>query len=145
MGNNGAFSTALEDLIRRAGELSIDEAADLYRARAMHVLIHGHAADHRARIHAEQIAAETGRQAEYERARHAAVSAWRGALPEVQGPWLVVGAAIANAAGALVLANELSRDDFTSLMGPWRQAIGTMAPVGPGQPARRARSEVLVR
>ena len=141
----GALRTAVEDLIRHAGELTIDEAADLYRARVMHVLIHGHAADHRARINADRTAARTGRLVEYERARRAAASAWRGALPEVQGPWLVVGSAIANAAGALVLADELSRDDFTSLTGPWRQAIGSMVPVGPGQPTRQASAEILVR
>ena len=116
----------------------MDEAADVYRARAAHVLIHGHSADQRARIHAERAAAETGRQAEYDRARHAAVSAWRNALPEVQGPWLVVGTAIANAAGALVLADALSRDDYNTLTGPWRQAMGNMVPVGPG-------AEILVR
>jgi hypothetical protein len=141
----GALRTAVEDLIRHAGELTIDEAADLYRARVMHVLIHGHAADHRARLHAERAAARTGRLVEYEGARRAAASAWRGALPEVQGPWLVVGSAIANAAGALVLADELSRDDFTALTGPWRQAIGTMVPVGPGQSVRQASAEILVR
>jgi hypothetical protein len=144
MGWYGAFSDAVEDLVRRAGELTIDEAADVYRARATHVLIHGHAADQRARIVAERTAAETGRTAEYERARHAAVTAWRHALPEVQGPWLVVGSAIANAAGALVLADVLSREDFTTLTGPWRQAIGNLVPVGPGQPAQVA-SGVLVR
>ena len=137
MGQNGALSTAVDYLIRRAGELTIDEAADLYRARAAHVLLHGHAADQRALIHAERTAVRTGRLAEYEQARRAAASAWRGALPEVQGPWLVVGSAIANAAGALVLADELNREDFTTLTGPWRQAIGTMVPVGPGQPTRQ--------
>jgi hypothetical protein len=145
VGQYGAFSTAVEDVIRRAAELTIDEAADLYRARAMHVLIHGHAADQRARIHAERMAASLGRLVEYEGARRAAATAWRGALPEVQGPWLVVGSAIANAAGALVIADELSRDDFTSLTAPWRQAIGSMVPVGPGQTASQVSPEVLVR
>ena len=145
MGHYGALSTALEDLIRRAGELTIDDAADLYRARATHVLVNGGAADQRARINARRTAVLTGRLVEYEQARHAAASAWRGALPEVQGPWLVVGSAIANAAGALVLADELNRADFTSLTGPWRQAIGTLVPVGPGQPARQVVPEVLVK
>jgi hypothetical protein len=145
VGQNGALSTAVEYLIRRAGELTIDEAADLYLARAAHVLLHGHAADQRALINAERTAVRTGRLAEYEQARHAAASAWRGALPEVQGPWLVVGSAIANAAGALALADELNRDDFASLIGPWRQAIGTMEPVGPGQPTRQVSPRLLVR
>jgi hypothetical protein len=145
VGQYGVFDTAVQDLIRHAGQLTIDEAADLYRARATHVLVHGEAADHRARINAERTAVRTGRVIEYEQARHAAASAWRGALPEVQGPWLIVGSAIANAAGALVLADELNRADFTALIGPWRQAIGTLVPVGPGPATRQAPPEVLVR
>lgn len=146
MGQSGALRTAVEYVIRRAGELTIDEAADLYRARATRFLLHGPAADRRALINAERAAAATGRLAEYERARRAAASAWRGALPEVQGPWLVVGSAIANAAGALVVADELNGEDFTSLTEPWRQAIGTtMVPVGPGQPTRRFSPRLPVR
>ena len=131
MGQYGAVSTAIDDLIRHAGELTIDEAADL----ATHVVIRGEAAVQRARINAELTAVRTGRLVEYEQARRAAASAWRDALPEVQGPWLV-GSAIADAAGALVLADELSRDDFASLTGPWRQAVGTIVPVGPGEASR---------
>jgi hypothetical protein len=141
----GALSTAVEDLIRRAGELTIEEAADLYRARATHVLVHGEAADRRARTNAQRTAVRVGRLVEYEQARHAAASAWRGGLPEVQGPWLVVGSAIANAAGALVLGDALSRADFTTLTGPWRQAMGTLVPVGPGQSTGVVSPEVLVR
>ncbi len=62
----------------------------------------------------------------------------------MQGPWLVVGSAIANAAGALVLEEMLDQKDLASLLGPWRQAIGTMVPVGPGVRSRE-RSHVLVR
>ena len=132
----GAHSAAVEYVIRRAGALTMDEAADIYRARATRLLLDGDAADQRAAMNAERTAARTRRLAEYEAARHAAVSAWRRALPEVQGPWLVVGSAIANAAGALVLADVLDPKDFTALIGPWRQAIGSMVPVGPGQPSR---------
>jgi hypothetical protein len=131
----GALGAAAEYVIRRAGELTFDEAADIYRARATRLLLDGHAADQRALIRAERIARQTRRMSEYERARHAAASAWRGALPEVQGPWLVVGSAIANAAGALVLADVLDPRDFTALVGPWRQAMGTMVAVGPGLPS----------
>ena len=115
----------------------MDEAIDIYRARATRLLLEGHAADQRAAITAERTAVRTRRLGEYDAARHAAVSAWRRALPEVEGPWLVVGSAIANAAGALALADVLDPKDFTTLIGPWRQAMGTMAPVGPGQPSRR--------
>ena len=94
-------------------------------------------------MNAMRAALSTGRLAEYEQARRAAAAAWRGALPEVQGPWLVVGAAIANAAGALVLQDELDPKDLISLMGPWRQAIGTMVPVGPGQRSREPSSRLI--
>ena len=135
MAQYGALGPAVEYVIRRAGELTFDEAADIYRARATRLLLEGHAADQRALIRAERVARQTRRLAEYERARHAAASAWRGALPEVQGPWLVVGSAIANAAGGLVLAEVLDPKDFTALVGPWRQAMGTLVLVGPGQPS----------
>jgi len=51
----------------------------------------------------------------------------------------MVGAAISNAAGALVLEDVLDRDAFRLLLGPWQQAIGSLIPVGPGSgsPARR--------
>ena len=143
MGEYWGVRTAVEHLIRRAGELTIDEAADIYHARATRLLLDGHAADRRARVNAMRAALSTGRLAEYERARRAAASAWRGALPEVQGPWLVVGAAIANAAGALVIQDELDPKDLISLIGPWRQAVGTMVPVGPGQRTREPSAELI--
>ena len=135
--------TAVAQLIRRAGELTLDEAADIYHARATRLLLDGHAADKRALVNAMRAALSTGRLDEYEQARRAAASAWRGALPEVQGPWLVVGAAIANAAGALVLQDVLDPKDLISLSGPWRQAMGTMVPVGPGQRSREPSTPLI--
>ena len=111
----------------------MDEAADIYHARATRLLIDGPAADRRALVNAKRTAVRTRRLPEYEEARHAAASAWRGALPEVQGPWLIVGSAIANAAGALVLHDVLDPKEIIALLGPWRQAIGSTVPVGPGQ------------
>jgi len=90
------------------------------------------AADQQAFVDARRIAGRTRQVPEYENARHAAARAWRAALPQVQGPWLIVGAAIANAAGALVLENVLDRKTFLTLAGPWQQAIGTLVAVGPG-------------
>ena len=136
MGTYGGTSTAVAHLIRRAGELTLDEAADIYHARATRLLIDGPAADRRALVNAKRTAVRMRRLAEYEGARHAAASAWRGALPEVHGPWLIVGAAIANAAGALVLHDVLDPKEIIALLGPWRQAIGSTVPVGPGQPSR---------
>ena len=110
----------------------MDEAADIYQARATRLLIDGPEADRRVLVNAKRTAVRTGRLSEYEWARRAAASAWRGALPEVQGPWLVVGSAIANAAGALVLQDVLEPKELIALLGPWRQAIGFTVPTGPG-------------
>ena len=111
----------------------MDEAADIYRARAARLLLDGDAGERSVQVNARRTAFRTSRLAEYEQARHAAASAWRGALPEVQGPWLIVGSAIANAAGALVLQDVLDPKDVTALLGPWRQAMGSTVPVGPGK------------
>ena len=144
VGKSGAVSTAVEYVIRRAGELTIDEAADIFYARATRLLLDGHAADRGARLRAQRTAIRAGRLSEYEEARRRAASAWRGALPEVRGPWLVVGSALANAAGALVVEEMLDQKDLALLLGPWRQAVGTMVPVGPGDGSRE-RSQALVR
>jgi len=135
VGKYDGTRTAVAHLIRRAAELTMDEAADIYHARATRLLLDGSAADRRALANAKRMAVRTRRLAEYEEARHAAASAWRGALPEVHGPWLVVGSAIANAAGALVLHDVLDPKEIIALLGPWRQAIGSTVPVGPGQPS----------
>jgi hypothetical protein len=141
MGEYGPKSSLVEGLVERARSLTLDDAADLYRARASHLLIHGVAADRRAALQAQQAAALAGLTGAYERARHAAVTAWRHALPETQGPWLIVGQAIGNAAGALVVKGLVDDKTFQQLFAPWSQALGTLVPVGPGvlvrQPTRR--------
>ena len=81
---------------------------------------------------ARRAARKADRLPQFEGARHAAARAWRHGLPETQGPWLTVGAAIANAAGALVVEDILDDKSFQLLSGPWQQAIGTLTPVGPG-------------
>lgn len=135
-------ASATDQIIRRAGTLAIDEAADLYRAYAARVLIDGWVSERRALTDARRTAARTGRLGEYEAARRAAVTAWRHVLPREQGPWLLVGRAIANAAGAVHLEDILDDDTYGLLVGPWRQAVGFLTPVGPGPaaippPARR--------
>ena len=126
-------SRAVDQLIARAGNLSLEEAADLYRAHGAHLLTKGSGAMRTSLMQARATAARTGRLREYDDARHAAATAWRHALPAVQGPWLLVGQAISNAAGALVLRDVLDGDDYVLLAGPWRQAMGFgLAPVGPG-------------
>lgn len=131
MGEFGANSWVVERLVERAGGLTLDEAADIYHARATRLLIYG-AANNQALADARRVAIRVKRQTEYEKARHTAATAWRAALPEMQGPWLMVGAAIANAAGALVLEDVLDPQTFRLLIGPWQQAIGRLVPVGPG-------------
>jgi len=132
MGAYGPAGTVVDRLIERAGTLTIDEAADLYLAHASRILVQGSEAERLALVRARRAAARAGRLAQFEQARHAAARAWRHALPETQGPWLTVGAAIANAAGALVVEDILDDKPFQLLVGPWRQAIGTLTPVGPG-------------
>ena len=122
----------VERLIERAGKLTLDEAVDVYQAHAARILIQGSGAERLGLLQARRAATRAGLLGEYERARHAAASAWRHGLPETQGPWLLVGAAIANAAGAFVVGDGLDDKLFHLLTGPWNQAIGTLAPVGPG-------------
>ena len=143
MGKYGPSTTAVARLIARAGTLTLDEAVDIYQAHAARLLIQGTGAERLGLAHARRAATRAGLLGEYERARHAAASAWRHALPETQGPWLMVGSAIANAAGALVVEETLDDKLYQLLTGPWNQTIGTLAPtspgtlmpVGPGMPA----------
>jgi hypothetical protein len=139
----GPASTLVHRVIDRAGTLTIDEAADLYPAYGARLLIHGVEAERHALAQAGHAAAVAGLEREYNQARHDAARAWRQALPHEQGPWLMVGRAIANAAGTLVVNGVLDDKQFDLLTGPWRQAIGMLTPVGPGvrsrdrAPARR--------
>jgi hypothetical protein len=119
-------------LIRDAGRLTLEEAADLYESHAARILIYGAEAEHRALGRAWKAAIRVGLEPEYLRARQEAVNAWRHALPKGQGPWLLVGQAIANAAGALVVQLHLEERERQLLIGPWRQTMGDLEPVGPG-------------
>ena len=132
MATYGPSNILVHRLIERAGNLTMDEAADLYQAHAARLLIQGSAAERNALRRARHLAARAGRLREYEEARHAAATAWRHALPETQGPWLLVGAAIANAAGALVIEDVLEDAPYQTLIGAWHQALGRLVPVGPG-------------
>jgi hypothetical protein len=128
----GGVRSPVDRLIEQAGSLTLDEAVDIYRAHAARMLIQGSGAERRALIAARRAATRAGLAVQYERARHAAATAWRHGLPETQGPWLAVGAAIANAAGALVVEEVLDDKLYRLLIGPWQQAMDTMTPVGPG-------------
>jgi hypothetical protein len=128
----GPASKLVNRLIDRAGVLTNAQAADLYEAYTARFLMDGSGSLRIALLRARRAADRAGLLPQYEHARHAAATAWRRALPHAQGPWLMVGAAIGNAAGALVVEEVLDDKPFQVLIGPWRQAIGTLTPVGPG-------------
>ena len=125
-------ASPVDRIIGHAASLSIDQAADLYRAYAARILIDGQTAESQALREARRAARRAGVLDEYEATRRAAVRAWRSALPAEQGPWLFVGRAISNAAGAVFIQASLDQDTYQTLAGPWRQAIGMLTPVGPG-------------
>jgi hypothetical protein len=131
MGEFGSATPVIDRLVERAGAMSLEEAADLYRAQAARLLIQGSEAERRALAEARRAAKKAGLEDEFEHARQAAAAAWRHALPDQQGPWLLVGQAIADAAGALVVGDLLDDRAFKVLVGPWRQAFG-LTPMGPG-------------
>lgn len=112
--------------------MTLDEAVDLYEAHAARLLIHGAEAERDALHRARRAARSAHVEREYLQARHDAAKAWRRALPEGRGPWLLVGQTIANAAGALVVHTALEDREAQMLLGPWRMAMGSMEPVGPG-------------
>ena len=132
MGDYGPATPQIHRLLGRVAGITMDEAVDLYEARVARLLIHGEQAEREALQQARRSARIVGLEQEYVRARHDAATAWRSALPEVQGPWLVVGHAIANAAGALVVYSTLDEQQLQALNGPWRVAMGSMQPMGPG-------------
>lgn len=132
MGDYGPASSHVDRLIERVGEITIDEAADLFDAHATRILIHGADAERRALARALRAAVVAKLEPEYLRARHDAATTWRHTLPDGRGPWLLVGQSIANAAGALVVHTALDDKETQLLLGPWRQTMGALEPVGPG-------------
>ena len=132
MGNYGPAAVLVHRLVDRAETLTMEEAADLFRARAARTLIAGSEAERRALGRAERAARITGREEAYHEAREAAAAAFRRARHGTTGPWLTVSGAVANAAGALVVEDSLETKPFDLLFGPWQQALGRLTPVGPG-------------
>jgi hypothetical protein len=132
MGEYGPASVLVERLIEYAEHLSEEEAADLFRARAVRSLTHGPVEERRAHAVAARAAAVAGRGKEYRAAAQAAAAAWGRARHASASVRLTVGVAVANAASALVVEDLLPADAFELLFGPWQQAIGRLIPVGPG-------------
>lgn len=132
MGDYGPASALVHRLVDRAETLTLEESADLFRARAARTLISGSEAERRALGRAERAARITGREDAYHEAREAAAAAFRRARQGSHGPWLTVSGAVANAAGALVVEDTLEAKPFDLLFGPWQQALGRLTPLGPG-------------
>ena len=132
MGDYGPNGRLVRQLIAEVGELSLEDAADLYRAHGARLIRQGSDPQRRAVREAARIASRIGRTPEYEAARRDAAMAFRHALPVTQGPWILVSQAVTNAAGALVLADVLDKEPLLVLIGPWRQVFGSLTPVGPG-------------
>jgi hypothetical protein len=143
MGDFGPASALVHRLVDRAETLTLEESADLFRARSARTLISGSDAERRALGRAERAARITGRSSEYHEAREAAAAAFRRARAGSIGPWLTVSGAVANAAGALVVEDTLESKPFDLLFGPWQQAMGRLVPTGPGsafaEPAKALR------
>jgi hypothetical protein len=136
VGKYGPASSQVEQLIRHVERVTLDEAADLYQAHATRLLIRGPQSERQALALARKYARAAGLEDEYAMARRDAATAWRHSLPETRGPWLMVGQTIGNAAGALVVYGYLDDKELKLLLGPWRQAMGTLVPVGPGSASR---------
>ncbi len=136
MGEYGPQSKLVASLIQRAGDLSYEVAEDLYAAHSIRLLQKGTAAHLDAQAKAQRAASRSHLLVEFDRARTDAAMAWRRSRPTSAGPWLLVRQAITNAAGALVLGEALDDRSFQALTDPWRQAVGTMTPLGPGPRAR---------
>jgi hypothetical protein len=132
MGEYGPATVLVERLIEHAEHLTEEEAADLFRARAIRMLSHSPAEERRAHAVAARAAAVAGRETEFRAAAQAAAAAWGRARHVSASVRLTVGVAVANAAGALVVEDYLPADAFEVLFGPWQQAIGRLIPVGPG-------------
>jgi hypothetical protein len=132
LGDYGPAGPQVVSLIEHVAQITLEAAADLFDSHATRILIHGSHSERRALARARRAAVVAKLEPEYLRARHDAASAWRQSLPEGRGPWLLVGQAIANAAGALVVHSALDDKELQLLLGPWRQAIGAVQPVGPG-------------
>lgn len=127
----GPHSNLVAHIIQRAGDLSQEEAEDLYAAHSTRLLLKGTAAHLDAQARARRAATRSHLLAEFDRARNDAAMTWRRSRPNSAGPWLLVSQAITNAVGALVLGEALDDQSFHALTDPWRQAIGSLTPVGP--------------
>jgi hypothetical protein len=132
MGEYGPATVLVERLIEHAEHLTDEEAADLFRARAVRTLSRSVIEERRAHAIAARAAAVAGRAVEYQAAAQAAAAAWGRARHVSASMRLTVGVAVANAASALVVEDLLPADAFDILFGPWQQAIGRLIPVGPG-------------
>lgn len=131
----GPNTSAVQRLIDRARHLSNEDAHAVLRARSSYVAVRLADDAERAALRRAVLSARRSKRTEpYDAARHAAAEAFRVARRGEVGPWLGVSAAIANAAGALVVGDMLDLEDFELLYRPWRAAThgAELVPIGPG-------------
>jgi hypothetical protein len=133
MGDYGPNTRLVRQLLERIHGMSVEDAADLYRAHGARFIASGFEAERTAVRQADRVARASSRHGAYQQARRDAALAWRRASPGGDGPWLMVRQAITNAAGALVIHDLLDDRWLLMLLGPWRQAMGSLTPVGPGR------------
>lgn len=132
---NGAERTSkVESLIESAAALNVGDATRLHVSYVARVLVSRSDAERMALQRARGIAARSGRTREYERARMAAAQAAHSSRFDRR---LLVWAAAANAAGALVLHDQLDAATYQFLVGPWEQALGTVRPLTEASPTAR--------
>ena len=111
----------VELLMESAAALSVGDANRLHIAYVARVLVSRSDAERMALQKARGVAARSGRIDAYQRARTAAAQAVASHRLDRR---LFVSAAVANAAGALVLEGELDAASYRFLVGPWEQAVG---------------------
>jgi len=147
----GPNSEAVQRMIERARRISNEDAHAVLNARASFVGMRAADDAERSALRRAVVSARRSKRLEpYLAARHAASDAFRQARRGEVGPWLGVSAAIANAAGALVVSDLLELEDFEVLYRPWRSAIhgAELVAVGPGGgafgTAKRRRPTTLV-
>jgi hypothetical protein len=135
MGDYGPNTRLVRQLLEQVTKMSVEDAADLYRAHGARFLASGYEEERAAVRQADRAARHWSRHGAYQQARRDAALAWRRSSPGGEGPWLMVRQAITNAAGALVVQDLLDDRSLLMLLGPWRQAMGSLTPVGPGREA----------
>lgn len=130
-------------IIERAAQLSVEDAQAIVTARLAWVTRATHDDGERGALReAFRAARRAGRLDAYLAARADAANAFRVARRGEVGPWLIVAAAVSDAACAAVVGDLLDIEDYEALYRPWRAGVAgaELVAVGPshfGVPRRR--------